>query len=304
MSHKDRRSGSGVDPRAVPPVEIATVIPTYNPGSYLNQTLASVARQTLRPSEVIIVDDGSDRCVSPPRTHLPVKVIRIPHGGISAARNAGIRAANSALIHVCDHDDIIEPLFYQNVVAHFAHCPTRDVVHADCGFIDGVGNVLAGRLPGSPPTYDSMEATISTLLRANPIASVAAVFRRRLFEELNGFQEYDFVQDWSFWLRAAQRGSSFGFLPGALAWHRLHPGQQSSTERANAVLAESIRMLTSLSVPARDRRLRGRTVAKLRLQLIRTSRNNPEKVSTWGQGIRASRWHPKGAVRALFELRG
>lgn len=304
MNHKGRCSGSEIGSRGIVPVGIATVIPTYNPGSYLAETVASVARQVIRPSEVIIVDDGSDNRVSLPRTPLPVKLIRIPHSGISAARNAGIRAAKSSLIHICDHDDIIEPLFYQNVVAHFVQRPTLDVVHAECGFIDDLGSVLGGRLPGSRPAYDSMEATLSTLLRGNPIASVAAVFRRCLFEELDGFQKYDFVQDWSFWLRAAQRGSSFGFLPGVFAWHRLHPGQQSSAAGSNHVLAESIQMLTSLSVPARHRRTRGRTVADLRLELIRVSRNNPDNISTWGQAMRALCWRPRGAVKALFELKG
>ena len=74
---------------------ISVVVPAFNSEETLAETLASVARQTHRKLEIIIVDDGStDRtaqvaeqfCATEPRARLIGK----PNGGVASARNLGI----------------------------------------------------------------------------------------------------------------------------------------------------------------------------------------------------------------------
>ena len=88
---------------------VSVVVPAYNAAAYLHETLASVFAQTTPPAEVIVVDDGStDDTAEIARAH-GVTVISRPNGGISSARNTGIRAARSEYVALLDADDVWLP---------------------------------------------------------------------------------------------------------------------------------------------------------------------------------------------------
>ena len=77
--------------------KVSVVIPFYNHGAYLLETLASVTDQSFVDYEIVIVDDGS---TDPASQELlatlnqpQCRVIRTPNRGVSAARNCGIRNA-------------------------------------------------------------------------------------------------------------------------------------------------------------------------------------------------------------------
>jgi glycosyltransferase involved in cell wall biosynthesis len=87
---------------------ISVIIPTYNRKHSLSRALDSVLCQTLRPSEIIVVDDGSTDHTA---TYLKdnysqVKSITQSHAGVSAARNTGLYNAKSDWIAFLDDDDL------------------------------------------------------------------------------------------------------------------------------------------------------------------------------------------------------
>ena len=86
---------------------IAVIIPTYNYASGINQAITSVLNQTLPAVEIIVVDDGS---TDDTRNTLDTYGSRIRYlyqqnRGASAARNAGVLAANCEWVAFLDHDD-------------------------------------------------------------------------------------------------------------------------------------------------------------------------------------------------------
>lgn len=92
--------------------KVSIIIPVYNTGQYLEQTLRSLCDQTLTDIEILVVDDGStddsgaiiDRIASQdPR----VSVFRQPNRGQSAARNRALRQATGEYIYFMDSDDLI-----------------------------------------------------------------------------------------------------------------------------------------------------------------------------------------------------
>lgn len=87
---------------------ISVVIPTYNRGPLVARAVGSVLRQSLPPSEVIVVDDGSQ---DDTRAQLApfgdqVRYIYQDNAGSAAARNNGMRAARHAWVALLDSDDV------------------------------------------------------------------------------------------------------------------------------------------------------------------------------------------------------
>lgn len=94
--------------------EISVIIPVYNAEKYLDQTLESVRRQTMRDFEVIMVDDGStDSSPSIMRrmekADSRFRLVSRPNGGLSAARNTGIANARGEWLYFIDADDTLHP---------------------------------------------------------------------------------------------------------------------------------------------------------------------------------------------------
>jgi len=88
---------------------ISVVIPVYNAERFLSEAIASVHAQTQPVAEIIVVDDGSSDRSSEIAARLGANVIRQSNHGVSAARNAGIRAATKEWVALLDQDDIWEP---------------------------------------------------------------------------------------------------------------------------------------------------------------------------------------------------
>lgn len=95
-------------------VKVSVIMPVYNTGEILRQTIDSILAQTFTDFELIIIDDGS-KDISPAicdeyaEKDTRVKVIHQPNGGICAARNTGISVAKGEYITFCDHDDLYMP---------------------------------------------------------------------------------------------------------------------------------------------------------------------------------------------------
>lgn len=100
---------------------ISIVIPAYNCEDCLERCVKSVAAQTYRNLEIIIVDDGSaDQtpalCDSLASADSRIKVIHKSNGGTSSARNSGIDVSEGAYLGFVDSDDHIEPYVYERLM--------------------------------------------------------------------------------------------------------------------------------------------------------------------------------------------
>jgi len=98
---------------------ISVVIPCYNAGLYVEETLRSIAAQTYAPMEIIVVDDGStdDSIAKIQASGVPVQLIQTNHVNAAAARNVGISQAKGDWIAFLDADDVWYPHHLQAAVA-------------------------------------------------------------------------------------------------------------------------------------------------------------------------------------------
>lgn len=121
-------------------MRISVIVPAYNCEKYLRACLESILSQTYKKLEVILIDDGStdtsgsicDEFIS---LDSRIRVIHQANKGVSAARNAGLKAAKGDLISFIDADDTLDLDMYEFLVqlmeayeADIAHCAYRHIV--------------------------------------------------------------------------------------------------------------------------------------------------------------------------------
>ena len=92
---------------------ISVVVPVYNVAKYLKKSIESIVNQTYTNLEIILVDDGSkdesgDICEDYSLKDSRIIVIHKPNGGLSDARNAGIKQAKGEYMSFVDADDTID----------------------------------------------------------------------------------------------------------------------------------------------------------------------------------------------------
>lgn len=114
-------------PLPVPAVEsvsglVSVVVPCFNMGAYVAETVASALASDYRPLEVVIVDDGSDdpptldRLAGLAAKFEEVRIVRQANAGLAAARNTGGRAARGEFLLLLDADDQVEPTYLSQAV--------------------------------------------------------------------------------------------------------------------------------------------------------------------------------------------
>jgi glycosyltransferase involved in cell wall biosynthesis len=128
--------------------KIITTIPTWNSGHFLEQTLESVARQTVRPDRLIVVDDcSSDNTEEIVRNFkgMPCEFNRNPHRlGLFANLNRCLDfAAETEFLQILCDDDTIEPRFYEALTVVLADCDGRGLAWSLDERIDGQNGHLS-----------------------------------------------------------------------------------------------------------------------------------------------------------------
>ena len=205
---------------------ISIVIGAYNAQRYLAQTLDTLLAQTLRDFELIVVDDGSEDCTFQILKQYEardsrVRPIRIAHGGIVDAANAGLDAARSELIARADSDDIHMPDRLQKQFDYLNAHPEVVAVGSRMMVIEPYGSPLMAS--EHKLTHEEIEAE---LLRGDgwALPQPAAMLRRSVAMKVGAYRhDYPWSEDLDLFLRMAEVGR-LANLPELLVKYRIHPG--------------------------------------------------------------------------------
>lgn len=194
---------------------VSVVIPTYNRRELVLRALESVFRQTYRPMEVIVVDDGSTdgtfEALAQASHPVKVEVLRLPtNQGPGAARNAGILRATGKYVTFLDSDDVWFANKLERMIALLEASPQRDrtLVFAQI-WLQREHEVLI-----VPARAKSAEESVADYLFANggfvsmcSVALSSAMARQVLFNPRMRVH-----QDWDFYLRLEEQGAEFAML--------------------------------------------------------------------------------------------
>lgn len=200
-------------------VDISVIVPVYNTERYLEEALRSLLGQTLRPSEIIVIDDGStDRTPEIAREFGDrIRYARQDNAGSSAARNHGLRLARNDMIAFLDADDRCLANKLELQWSQFVECPQLDLCVCE------VTDFWSPELP-MPPGTDAYVAQ----LRHGQVSTWLA--RRRLFDTVGVFDEKDslsLTEGSEIFLRVRESGATIGHLALSLVERRLHDANKT-----------------------------------------------------------------------------
>jgi len=219
-------------------LSIVAIIALYNGAKFIEESVRSVLAQTLKPTEFIVVDDGSTddgpAIVERLAKEHPVTLLRKPNGGQSSARNFGVTHSKSRLIALLDQDDAWYPHHLEKLVEPFKM--DRGIplgwVYSNLDEIDEGGGMVTKRfidtLPGRHPKQTLTEC-IGQDMYILPSASLIA---REAFEAAGGFDErLSGYEDDDLFLRLFRAGYDHTYIDEPLSKWRIYPGSTSYSPR-------------------------------------------------------------------------
>ena len=203
----------------------------------LPRALASVAAQTHRPLEIVLVDAAAKGLALQRHADIPVRVAGDGRLDRARAANAGLEAAQGAWLLFLDEDDEIEPDHVAELL-EAARASGTEVAYSQTRLVDGDGRTQ--RLLGGPFNR-------AFLFRSNYLAIHAVLFARSAVADGHRFDvSFPIFEDWDFWLQLARRGP-FAFTGKPTAIYRVAAGESGAGGAGNldreAVLAQRNRLM-------------------------------------------------------------
>lgn len=246
---------------------VSVIVPTYNYGALIVETLESLRRQTLGDWECIVVDDGSTDDTAEvvarfierePR----VRYLRQRNQRQAAAKNTGLAAARGEYVQFLDADDLVQPRKFELQVAFLEAHPEVDIVYGGARYFtterpdELLPTMFGDAMPWMPGVSGAGRDILPPLMVDNIMVINAPLVRRSVVEEVGGFDALlPPVEDWDYWIRCALRGKRFEFrdFEGARALVRSHPA--SSSKQTPAMLAAWRRLRRKLATLTDDPQL-------------------------------------------------
>ena len=203
------------------------IIPCYNVEPFVQEALDSILVQDFEDFEIICVDDGStDRTLAvleqcsalDPR----VKIIASTNGGVSAARNKGLRDATGQFILFVDGDDTIKPGLLSRIFGAYSRNTRVDLIGFGYDRIDEKGDILPGRALVNAPN-------LKRILRLEMSPSVwgKAIRRTLIVDNAILFDENLVAEDLEYSFRIGLHAASSETIEERLYCWRITHGSQS-----------------------------------------------------------------------------
>ena len=205
---------------------VSIITPFYNAGKYFEQTFNSVMNQTFPWFEWIIVDDGSTNaedlelldCLA--RKDGRIRLIHQPNGGLSCARNTGVRNSNTDLIVPLDADDILEPQYVECTYFCMMYHPEAAWCYTSThGF--------------HAQEYEWHYPFDAEKLKTYNFLNYIGMIRKRDIEEVGGWkvEKWSYFEDWRFWLEMLALHKRPVHVDTCLFWYRRLDNGMLSTIR-------------------------------------------------------------------------
>ncbi|WP_336127226.1 glycosyltransferase family 2 protein [Mesoflavibacter sp. CH_XMU1422-2] len=195
-------------------IKITFIVPCYNQAHFLSTSLETVLNQTYDNWECIIVNDGStdnteNIALQWVDKDSRFKYLKKENGGLSSARNFGIKHVTSQYVFPLDADDKIDIAYLEKAVKVLSKDPEIEVLTSQVKLFGTKNEVF------NLPQYN-----FKTLLLQNCLIA-CSIFKKETFERVGGYDEnLSSFEDWDFWISALKDGGKFYKLEEVLYYYR------------------------------------------------------------------------------------
>jgi glycosyltransferase involved in cell wall biosynthesis len=187
---------------------VSIIIPCFNDGKYLQETVLSVLNSTYLTIQVIIVDDGSTDNTPEVALHLKtlsskVEYIHQNNSGLSATRNKGIGCASGKYILPLDADDKISPDYIEEAIKVLQERTEVKVVYCNAEFF------------GNKEGPWNLKLFSRKILPRENVIFCSALYRKLEWERVGGYsvEMKSGWEDWEFWISVLKTGGEVIKLP-------------------------------------------------------------------------------------------
>lgn len=203
---------------------VSIIIPNYNKGKYLKETIVSVLSQTYSEIEVIIVDDGStDNSVEILQYYelldSKLKVFYNPHLGKINAINFGISKAKGDLVKLWGSDDYMPTTVIKELVDEIN---SHDVIAHNCYITDEKLNIIKHEFIDMSE-YTEESVSIKDIINGKGFPSGLYFFRRRVIELIFPLHNSISYEDWYIYMKLAVNNIKIKYINKSLGMYRQVP---------------------------------------------------------------------------------
>jgi len=230
-------------------MSVSVLMATFNAGEYLEPALISISDQTLRPDQIVLIDDGSTdgsvERLSRSYNGCELTVIRRSNHGLASSLNYGLSLCTSEIVIRMDADDLSEPCRIERQVSYLA--ANSDVVLVG-GQVRRFTN--AGPLGVSAFPCDHAKIVEGLLNGAHVLCHPSIAFRREAATSVGGYWSGGVGEDWDFYLKMSGVGK-LANLEDRVLDYRFH------NTGINADSMVTVRQNIALSILNHERRQSG-----------------------------------------------
>lgn len=198
---------------------VSIIVPCYKQAHFLKDSLQSVLDQTYFNWECIVVNDGSpDNTSKVIKEWLEkdsrIKYVEKENGGLSSARNFGIKHSIGEYILALDADDILHKDYLLKLVPELQNDESLAIVSSYREFFRGNKKNIFFKETAKGSTYRNF--------MFENILMPSSLYRKKYWEEVGGYDENmkKGFEDWDFWLSITKGGRKFKFVEEFLFYYR------------------------------------------------------------------------------------
>jgi glycosyltransferase involved in cell wall biosynthesis len=227
--------------------KVSVVMPVLNGQRYIGEAIQSIAAQTYKTVELVVVDDGStdatyDRVMAFAKS-IELKYLRHPAPrGIPQSMNDGVRHASGDLIAFLDHDDMWFPEFLETQVDYLLRNPEVGMVHSDFQTVDVNGKIIEESVAICRGRRRPSGYVFPQLFMDSFIVGNSVLIRKECFRRLGLFDEGLRWGDYHMWMRIA-RHYKVDYVGKVLTKYRQHPMQSTRSAAAGRADEESVGLM-------------------------------------------------------------
>jgi glycosyltransferase involved in cell wall biosynthesis len=223
--------------------KVTVVVPVFNRAGLIKNTLDSIQKQTYRPLEVVIVDDGStdntaevirNWVIQNQQDALRVRCVEQQNQGANSARNRGISEATGEFIAFLDSDDQWLAEKVEKQLAVFL--ANREIGGVYCG-LQSVDLTSGKSHAATNRSYAVGDLSAAMLIRDVSSPTSCWMVRRNCFDDVGLFDiSLPARQDWDMWIRLASK-FKVGAVPEVLVEMGEHTGERVRSDPSREIAA-------------------------------------------------------------------